>query len=381
MAVSRAVGMRASATGRHYPDSVETRASWVAAALAIAILSISYGAPLDRRDRAEADRRGTRQRPIGRGIGRRAGLGRDRHRRHPDGLGRRPGRGSAHGDLRRADDRTRACRVGDRPRLGALSRPCAADRLSRRRRALSAIADLYQPLVRPPPRHGVGVDLVRPVHCRGDLAVGFSSAPSGGSAGRRRWSVSPSSCVLIVPLAMLLPAPRRRAPRGSGSAAVFRGATALRLPSRHGAAAVVRGVVSVLRADGDAVEPSRRVLQRSRHLAGAGCGDAVGAARLRFCQPAVLGLACRPDRRARHGIGRLGLPGIGDRRLLGDPERGRVVRGFGRLWARLQRHHPGLCRGDPRAVPVIRGVMAGADPVVHRHVGDGVRQLVCRRAL
>jgi MFS family permease len=46
MAVSRAVGMRASATGRHHPDSVETRASWIAAALAIAILSISYGAPL-----------------------------------------------------------------------------------------------------------------------------------------------------------------------------------------------------------------------------------------------------------------------------------------------------------------------------------------------
>ncbi len=46
MADSQAVGSRASAAGRHFPDSVESRASWVAAALAIAILSISYGAPL-----------------------------------------------------------------------------------------------------------------------------------------------------------------------------------------------------------------------------------------------------------------------------------------------------------------------------------------------
>ena len=37
MAVSQAVRMRASASGRRFPDSVETRASWIAAALAIAI--------------------------------------------------------------------------------------------------------------------------------------------------------------------------------------------------------------------------------------------------------------------------------------------------------------------------------------------------------
>jgi MFS family permease len=46
MADSQAVGMRASASGRRFPDSVESRASWVAALLAIGILSISYGAPL-----------------------------------------------------------------------------------------------------------------------------------------------------------------------------------------------------------------------------------------------------------------------------------------------------------------------------------------------
>ena len=46
MADSQAVGIRASVSGRHFPDSVETRGSWVAAGLAIGILSISYGAPL-----------------------------------------------------------------------------------------------------------------------------------------------------------------------------------------------------------------------------------------------------------------------------------------------------------------------------------------------
>ena len=46
MPESRAVAMRGSASGRHVADSVESRASWIAAALTIAILSISYGAPL-----------------------------------------------------------------------------------------------------------------------------------------------------------------------------------------------------------------------------------------------------------------------------------------------------------------------------------------------
>ena len=87
-----------------------------------------------------------------------------------------------------------------------------------------------------------------------------------------------------------------------------------------------------------------------------------------FVSRHVLGLARRPDRRARHGVRGLGLPGAGDRRVCRDPERGRAVHGLGRLRARLQRDHPGLYRGDPRAVPVIRGVMAGADAAVYRHV-------------
>jgi MFS family permease len=45
MAAPQAVGMPAG-TGRQPADSIESRGSWIAALLAIAILSISYGAPL-----------------------------------------------------------------------------------------------------------------------------------------------------------------------------------------------------------------------------------------------------------------------------------------------------------------------------------------------
>ena len=46
MTDSRAVGAHARGSDRRFPDSVETRASWIAATLAIFVLSISYGAPL-----------------------------------------------------------------------------------------------------------------------------------------------------------------------------------------------------------------------------------------------------------------------------------------------------------------------------------------------
>ncbi len=105
--------------------------------------------------------------------------------------------------------------------------------------------------------------------------------------------------------------------------------------AQYGAGIAVRGVVFVLRADGDAGRAPGGDVQRSRDLAGAECGDAVGAARLRLCQSPVLGLARRPDRRARHRLGRLGLSGVGDRCVLGDQERDRAVRGLGGLRPRL----------------------------------------------
>ena len=46
MAESPAIVIGAGASASRFPDSVESRSSWVAAGLAIAILSISYGAPL-----------------------------------------------------------------------------------------------------------------------------------------------------------------------------------------------------------------------------------------------------------------------------------------------------------------------------------------------
>jgi MFS family permease len=46
MADSPAAGMHTAVSARRFPDSVETRSSWIAAVLAIGILSLSYGAPL-----------------------------------------------------------------------------------------------------------------------------------------------------------------------------------------------------------------------------------------------------------------------------------------------------------------------------------------------
>jgi MFS family permease len=46
MPESPAAAMRGSVSGRHFAESIESRASWLAAGLTIAILSISYGAPL-----------------------------------------------------------------------------------------------------------------------------------------------------------------------------------------------------------------------------------------------------------------------------------------------------------------------------------------------
>ncbi len=161
------------------------------------------------------------------------------------------------------------------------------------------------------------------------------------------------------------------APPGSGAAPA----------AKSGSGAALRGLVPVLCADGDARGPSRSIVQRSWHPGGERGGDAVGAARLRLCQPNVLGVADRPDRRARRGIRRIGLSGAGDHGVHGNPRRSGVVCRLGRLRPGVQRHHSGLCRGDPRPLPVSRGVLAGADLIVHRHVGNGVRRMVRRGAL
>ena len=186
----------------------------------------------------------------------------------------------------------------------------------------------------------------------GDRAVGalFAPAPAAGPDGRLGGPSAPPSS-----------GPPVAAKSGSGAA--------------------LRGVVPVLRSDGDARGPSRSVLQRSRHTGGTGSCNALGAAGLRLCQPNVLGVVDRPDRWARRGVRWIGLSGAGDRGIHDDARRGGVIRRLRRLRPRLQRHHSGLCRRDPRALPVIRGVMARADLIVHRHVRHGVRRLVRRCAL
>ncbi len=127
--------------------------------------------PARHRARAKVNRCCAWRRPLGRGAGGRTGLGRNRHRRHCDGLGCRPHRGPANRDLWRVDDRTRSRGVGDWAGLDALPRARALDRLFGRWCPLSATPGLYQPLVRPPPRHCTRADLIWAIHRRGDLAV------------------------------------------------------------------------------------------------------------------------------------------------------------------------------------------------------------------
>ena len=333
MADSPAAGIRIAASAR-FPDSVESRSSWIAATLAIGILSISYGAPLI------------------------------------VVIGLKPIAAALDAD--RSVIALAAALVWVGTGIGGILMGWVADRVGVRRTVVFGALMTALGLVVSATGHVSGLYLGHA------LLIGFL----GGGAlypplliyisrwfDRRRGTalalissgqyiagvVWPSVferaivwfgwqgvmlgfaavLLLIVPMALMLSPPPQPSRATALGAAAFRGTTALRLRPNTVQAHAVRRVISLLRADGDAVEPPRRLLQRCRDRAGAGCGDAVGIARLRFCQPAVLGLGRRPDRRSRHGVCRIGLPGIGDRRILGDAQRGRTVRNFCRIWARL----------------------------------------------
>src|SRR3954453_20611602 len=150
--------------------------------------------------------------------------------------------------------------------------------------------------------------------------------------------------VLILPAAALVfktgAGGRQRGGRPARSAARSPGAGA---QAGDRAQRIVRGRLSVLRADGNAARPSRRVLQRCRHSDLTGRDDAFGAARLRLRQSPVLGLSRRPDRRLADHPCRLGVSDHRDDRLSADAERSRALRRLGVVRPRLQRHHPGLC--------------------------------------
>src|SRR6516165_91032 len=115
----------------------------------------------------------------------------------------------------------------------------------------------------------------------------------------------------ILPLALFLqppPKPRWRR-RGCGNAAPWADIGPAGEP-RASIAECRR--ISVLRADGDARRAPRSILHRSRDPGGAWSRDAVGTARQRLHQPVVLGVARRPDRRAWHSTRRFCLPSLGD---------------------------------------------------------------------
>ncbi len=70
-----------------------------------------------------------------------------------------------------------------------------------------------------------------------------------------------------------------------------------------------------------------------------------------------------------------------DRRVSAGPERNWAVRCHRCLWVRVRRHHPHLCGVNPRLVPAGGGVVAHPAGTVHRDERNGIRWLVCRTHL
>ena len=148
----------------HRLASIETRASWVVAWTALAIYSVSFGAPaitVVALKPIAADLGGARSVPalayslawFGAAVGGIAmGWIAERFGVRCDG------------DVRRGDDRApgwRSRRIGGR--LALYGRPRRADRPPRQCRHQCAALRLCRALVRPPARHGAGADLVGPV--------------------------------------------------------------------------------------------------------------------------------------------------------------------------------------------------------------------------
>ena len=168
---------------------------------------------------------------------------------------------------------------------------------------------------------------------------------------------------LVVPLAAIF---MRRPPEAApltpaaAAAAPVAGARVLGLPGNLVFGAAAGRQLPVLRADGDAVGPHHRAVRRSRHDGRPRRDHAVGAAGLRGRQPAALGRAVGPDRRAEHDPAVVAGAGGVRGRLLGDAERGGAVRGRRGLRARLQRPDPRLRADTARVVPGERSELARA---------------------
>ena len=154
-----------------HSDSVETRASWAVASVALAILGMSFGAAwitaVALKDIA-AEVGGARSDPGARQF---AGVARLRRRRHHHVTGRRSGRHALDGDIGLADDRPWPLDFDLRAALAAVDRPRTVYRPDRNRRHQCALVHLCQPLVRPPARLGAGADLERHLSRRRDVAA------------------------------------------------------------------------------------------------------------------------------------------------------------------------------------------------------------------
>ena len=240
----------------------------------------------------------------------------------------------------------------------------AAARPARQRRDVSAAARLCQPLVRAAARHRAGADRVGPIHRRHGLADRVRARDGAlwlaGDDDRLRRGLP----IVADPAGRgAVPAPAARRNRIRRDAAAANASAARRWACRPiwcWRCSCIAGFCCCV----PMALPQSHLVAFCSDIGiprGARRGDAVGDDGLRLCQPAVLGLARRPGRRAVDADAGLGLPGAGDRRVSVDPERGRAVRGVGRVRARVQRHRAGLCADRARAVPVVRGVVAGAD--------------------
>jgi MFS family permease len=109
--------------------------------------------------------------------------------------------------------------------------------------------------------------------------------------------------------------------------------------------------------------------------------DVVGAFGLWLYRPPTLGFHRRSDRWTTDSAHRLGLPGHSNDRVFAHSGRSRPFRGFCSVRSGVQRDHPGLCAGAPRALPVQRSVVASADLAALQRLGHGGRRLACRRDL
>ncbi len=347
--------------------SIESRDSWVAAGVTLAILSISYGAPLiivvglkTMQTDLGTDRSVLALAGAFVWVG--TGLGGIVMGRLADRIGMRTtaligGSMMAAGLALSATGRIWAIFVGHGVLIGLLGNGA-----------------LYPPLITYVSRwfdrrRGTAIALISSGQYIAGVIWPFVFERGMARFGWQAVMLGYAAVVLatILPTAFLfLRPPPEMAFAAPGLRGVRRRARVLGLHPNVVQALICLASLFVLHPDGDPVGASGGVLRRYRHRRRARGGDAVRAAGLRLHQPAVLGRFRRPLRRPAHGDGRLGVPGGGDRRLPADAERGRAVRHRRGVRVGICRHHSGLRGCDPGPVSGVRSIVARTVDAVHR---------------